>query len=184
MCSTLEAEKEQLQTQLADVEAIRIAPLYKSIDDLTAVIAARDGSIAEQQGSIAALQDQMLQLEQRLETKRGKKQAYKVAFVGKVRPISASLVTDTAGALCAAECSVPSPWSSTMARGAYGKTTAHSIGLPADSMIYNSILQTKASAAKSSCCMPTLHDRLRSDCQNPTPHPSAFSPSHRMSASG
>lgn len=107
MCSTLEAEKEQLQTQLADVEAMRIAPLYKSIDDLTAVIAAQDGSIAEQQSSIAALQDQIAQLEQRLETKRGKKQAYKVAFVGKVRAIAGSLMTETASAVFAANLTDP-----------------------------------------------------------------------------
>ena len=80
----MEAEKEQLQTQLADVEALRIMPLYKSIDDLTAVIAARDGSIAEHQSSAAGLQTQIAQLVKRLESKRGKKQAYKTAFVGKV----------------------------------------------------------------------------------------------------
>ena len=86
VCSTITGQKEQLQTQLADVEALRITPLYKSIDELTAVIAARDSSIAEQQGSIEGLQVQIAQLEHRLETKRGKKQAYKIAFVGKVHP--------------------------------------------------------------------------------------------------
>ena len=82
----MEAEKEQLQTQLADVEALRIMPLYKSINDLTAVIAARDGSISEHQSSNAALQAEIVLLEKRLECKRGKKQAYKTAFVGKVHP--------------------------------------------------------------------------------------------------
>lgn len=82
----MEAEKEQLQTQLADVEALRILPLYKSIDDLTAVIAARDGSIAKHHNSAAALQAQIAQLQKRLECKRGKKQAYKTAFAGKVWP--------------------------------------------------------------------------------------------------
>lgn len=66
------------------MEALRIKPLYKSIDDLTAVIAARDSSIAEHHSSTVALQAQIAQLETRLETKHGKKQAYKTAFVGKV----------------------------------------------------------------------------------------------------
>lgn len=73
-----------MQSQLADVEALRITPLYKAIDGLTADIAARDGSIAAQQGSIAALQAQIAELEAALEVKRGKKQAYKTAFTGKV----------------------------------------------------------------------------------------------------
>lgn len=59
-------------------------PLYKSIDELTTMVAARDGSIAEHNSTTAALQAQIAQLEQRLESKRGKKQAYKIAFVGKV----------------------------------------------------------------------------------------------------
>ncbi len=83
-CSILTADKTQLQTQLADVEALRIMPLYKSIDSLTADIAARDDSIVVQQVSIAALQAQLTQLEEGLEVKRSKKRAYKTAFTGKV----------------------------------------------------------------------------------------------------
>lgn len=66
------------------MEALRIQPLYKSIDDLTAVIAARDSSIAEHHSSTAALQTKIEQLDEGLESKRGKKQAYKIAFAGKV----------------------------------------------------------------------------------------------------
>jgi len=59
----LSADKEHLQAHLADVEALRIMPLYKSIDSLTADIG---------------------RLEAALDVKRGKKQAYKSAFTGKV----------------------------------------------------------------------------------------------------
>ncbi|DBA74307.1 TPA: hypothetical protein ACH3X1_011082 [Trebouxia sp. C0004] len=82
--SILSADKEHLQAQLADVEALRIVPLYKSIDSLTADIAVRDDSILAHQGSIAALQAQIGRLEAALDVKRGKKQAYKIAFTGKV----------------------------------------------------------------------------------------------------
>lgn len=80
----MSADKEHLQAQLADVEALRIMPLYKSIDSLTADIAAKDDSILAHQGSIAALQTQIGRLEAALDVKRGKKQAYKSAFTGKV----------------------------------------------------------------------------------------------------
>ena len=66
------------------MERLRITPLYKSIDDLTTMVAARDGSIARHESNTAALQAQIALLQQRLESKRGKKQAYKTAFVGKV----------------------------------------------------------------------------------------------------
>jgi len=80
----LSADKDNLQAQLADIEALRIVPLYKSIDSLTADIAARDDSILAHQSSIAALQAQIGRLEAALDVKRGKKQAYKIAFIGKV----------------------------------------------------------------------------------------------------
>lgn len=83
-CSILTAERERLQTQLADVEALRIIPLYKAIDSLTADISGRDNSIAAQQDSIAALQAEIKKLEEALELKRSKKRAYKTAFTGKV----------------------------------------------------------------------------------------------------
>ena len=80
----MSADKEHLQARLADVEALRIAPLYKTIDSLTADIAARDDSILAHQGNIAALQAQIGCLDAALDVKRGKKQAYKIAFTGKV----------------------------------------------------------------------------------------------------
>ncbi|KAL0054846.1 hypothetical protein WJX82_003177 [Trebouxia sp. C0006] len=82
--SILSADKEHLQAQLADIEALRIVPLYKSIDSLTADIAARDNSILAHQSSLAALQAQIGRLEAALDVKRGKKQAYKTAFTGKI----------------------------------------------------------------------------------------------------
>ncbi len=82
----MRADKEHLQAQLADIEALRIVPLYKSIDSLTADIAARDNSILAHQSSLAALQAQIGRLEAALDVKRGKKQAYKTAFTGKVVP--------------------------------------------------------------------------------------------------
>ena len=83
-CSVLSAETDKFQAQLADVEALRIAPLRESLGALTADIAARDESIAAQQAIAAGLQAQITQLEAALETKRSKKRAYKTAFAGKV----------------------------------------------------------------------------------------------------
>ena len=91
-----------MQSVLDDIEALRIAPLYKSIEDLTANIAARDSSMEQQQGSIAALQDQIAELERRLDVKRGKKQAYKIAFVGKVRGTFADVLLLSSVPLCTA----------------------------------------------------------------------------------
>ena len=83
-CSILTADKERLHAQLADVETLRIAPLYKSIDSLTADVEAKSEGLVTLQASIAALQADIAQLETKLEVKRGKKRAYKTAFVGKV----------------------------------------------------------------------------------------------------
>lgn len=82
--SILTADKERLHAQLGDVETLRIEPLYKSIDSLTADVAAKSEGLATLQASITALQADIAQLETKLEAKRGKKRAYKTAFVGKV----------------------------------------------------------------------------------------------------
>ena len=84
----LEADKHDLEAQLAEIEEVRIAPLQANIEDLTQQVAARDTSLAEQQSKIAELVAQVADGEQRLELKRSKKQAYKQAFTGKVRPVT------------------------------------------------------------------------------------------------
>lgn len=90
-CSVLETDKHGLEAQLADIEEVRIAPLQTSIEGLTQDIAARDTSLAEQQSRIAELAAQVADVEQRLELKRSKKQAYKQAFAGKVRQCDVQL---------------------------------------------------------------------------------------------
>ena len=83
-CSALEADKQGLQAQLAEIEEVRILPLQASIESLNQEVAARDGALAEQQGRIAELEKQVADAQQQLELKRSKKQAYKQAFAGKV----------------------------------------------------------------------------------------------------
>ena len=83
-CSVLETDKHGLEAQLAEIEEVRIAPLQSSIEGLTQDVAARDKSLTEQQSRIGELVAQVADVEQRLELKRSKKQAYKQAFAGKV----------------------------------------------------------------------------------------------------
>ena len=94
-CSILTADKERLHAQLGDVETLRIEPLYKSIDSLTADVAAKSEGLATLQTSITALQADIAQLETKLEAKRGKKRAYKTAFVGKVCSLNQSTCIDS-----------------------------------------------------------------------------------------
>lgn len=92
VCSVLEAGKGDLQAQLDDIEQARILPLQAIIDGLQQDVRGRDDALIEQQSRIAELQGQAEEAQERLETKRSKKQAYKQAFSGKVRATNSTAV--------------------------------------------------------------------------------------------